>query len=982
MRKFHSMNSKSTLLFLCVLFSLTQKSSAQKEANIWYFGNYAGVDFNSGAPVVLTNSAMSSFEGCTSIANHNGQILFYTDGISVWNKNHQIMFNGTGLDGNSSSTQSGVIVPQPGPGNGAIYYIFTVDAQAGNYGFRYSIVDTSLQGGLGAVTLKNIPILNPTTEKITACAKGPGEIWVVTHQWNTANFYSYVLDAGGLNATPVITTVGPVMNGSSDATIGYMKISPDGNRLGFSVDWTGNYVYVFDFDKATGIPSNPLLLLSNFPGAGPYGFEFSPNSQVAYAANESAGAVSHVYQWDLQAGTPAQIVASLVTMGNLTNAGALQLATDGKVYLSQMGTNFLGCINDPDVVGIGCNFVQNAVNLQYGGNGSCNFGLPNFVQTYFLQAAWTSTGICFGDTTFFDIVDTTGIDSVDWVFDDPNSGVNDSSKDFSPYHIFTDTGTYNVILFAHFQGGYSDSDTVAITIYPLPNTNLGNDTTICSGNTLVLDASFPVGSSYLWQDASTDSTFDATAAGNYNVTVTSMNGCVSRDTMNLSLYPLPIVDLGNDTLICDGQTLTLDVTNSGIVYLWQDGSTNGTFLVSSQGLYWTKVTDVNTCSKTDSINVTYVPLPPLNLGNDTLICLGDFLTLNATSPNCTYHWNNGSTNPTQDVSVTGSYWVTITDGNHCVSKDTFNLGVLPPPPVYLGGTVHYCYGQQALLDATTPGGVNYLWWDNTTNPTHYVVAGTYTVIVTNAIGCEGWDTVDVLEQPLPVVQLGPDTLLCNNATLLLDAGNPGDYHLWQDGSNTQTYLVKESGTYIVSVADLYGCTSGDEIIVTHQNSPVVNLGPDSLYCYGDTIHLNAFFPDATYKWQDGSFDTTFNVFMIPGTYAVNLSNLCGNAGDTVKIDFHNCQSCVNVPNAFTPNNDGINDDFLPLHDCNVINYSFSIFNRWGQLIWISHDIDTGWDGRNNGKSEEMNTYAWYLTYENADKPGVKYELKGYVILAR
>src|SRR5256885_14257908 len=113
-------------LFLLIIFSLfTENSFAQKEANIWYFGNYGGVDFNSGSPVVLTNSAMSAFEGCTSIANHNGQLLFYTDGMSVWNKNHQIMYNGMGLDGNSSSTQSGVIVPQPGAGNGNIYYIFT-----------------------------------------------------------------------------------------------------------------------------------------------------------------------------------------------------------------------------------------------------------------------------------------------------------------------------------------------------------------------------------------------------------------------------------------------------------------------------------------------------------------------------------------------------------------------------------------------------------------------------------------------------------------------------------------------------------------------------------------------------------------------------------------------------------------------------------------------------------------------------------------
>ncbi|MEO5674219.1 MAG: gliding motility-associated C-terminal domain-containing protein [Chitinophagales bacterium] len=974
------MNLKSTLAITFIFFLLSGKTFAQKEANIWYFGNYAGVDFNSGAPVVLTNSSMSAFEGCASIANHNGQLLFYTDGMKVWNKNHQVMVNGTGLDGNSSSTQSGVIIPQPGPANGAIYYIFTVDAQAGGYGFRYSIVDTSLQGGLGEVTVKNVPILSPTTEKITAVSKGPGEIWVITHGWNSADFYAYILDANGLNTTPVITNVGTVHNGSTNNTIGYLKVSPDGKKLGLCVDWGLQIVEVFDFDKATGIPSNPITLMNGINAAGPYGFEFSPNSKVVYAADESGSPFSNVFQWDLQAGTPAQIIASMITMGSLSNAGALQLATDGKIYLSQTGTAYLGVVNDPDVVGTGCNFVQDAVNLQ--GN-TCNFGLPNFVQNYFLQAAFTAEGICFGDTTFFSIVDTAEMDSVDWLFDDPNSGINDSSKDYYPYHLFTDTGSYNVILFAHFQGGYSDTDTVVFTIYPLPNTNLGNDTTICSENILVLDASFPVNSGYLWQDASTDSTYNATTAGTYYVTVTSANGCVSSDTLNLLLYPLPLVDLGNDTLMCDGSLLTLDVTGSGTSYLWQDGSVNGIFTVSVPGLYWANVTDTNSCSQIDSINVSYVPLPLLDLGNDTLICLGDSIILNASSTGVTYYWNNGTTDPTLKIGSSGIYWVNITDGNLCVNRDTFNLGVLPPPPVNIGDEIHYCFGQQAYLDATTQGAVTFLWWDGTTNFSHYVgTPGTYWVTVTNLIGCKGYDTVDVFEQPLPVVNLGADTLLCDYATLLLDADNPDDYHEWQDGSNTQTYQVSDSGTYLVTVIDKYNCISGDQIVISHQNTPMVDLGPDSLYCYGDTIKLNAYFPDATYSWQDGSANATFNVFMIPGTYYVNLSDICGNADDTVSIDFHNCQSCVNVPNVFTPNNDGVNDFFLPFHDCNVDNYNLMIFNRWGQLIWQSHDIDTGWNGKNSGTSEELGTYAWYLDYENTDKPGTTYHLQGYVVLVR
>ena len=969
------MRLRISLSFFAFLF-LQLHVQAQKEANIWYFGSYAGVDFNSGSPVALTNGQMSTNEGCASIADANGNLLFYTDGITVWNKNHVIMWNGTGLYGNYSATQSGVIVPQPG--NPDIYYIFTIDAEAGTYGFRYSIVDMSLQSGLGEVTDKNIPIVTPTTEKITATEKSPGEIWIVTHLWNSNNFYAYTLDQTGFNSTPVISSSGAVHNGSTTNTIGYMKLSPDGTRLALAVDWGLQIVELFDFNKSTGEVSNNLLLMTGFPGAGPYGIEFSPNSDVLYATNESAGVQSHLYQWDLNAGTSSQIIASLVTMGNLNNAGALQLAPDGKIYLSQTGTNYLGVINDPDTPGTGCDFVVNNVYLQ---SGSCNFGLPDFISSFFLQAAFTFEGICFGDTTWFTLADTTGIDSVCWYFDDVNSGAADSSHDLAPYHIFTEADSFNVILQAF---GYSDTayDTVLVIIYPHPDTNLGPDTAICLNDVITLDASYP-DASYLWMDATTDSTHTASLPGLYYVEVTSVEGCITRDSILITNHPLPVVDLGNDTLICDGQTLTLDVTNSGVLYLWQDGSVNPQFTISSAGLYWAFVTDTNTCSKADSIIVNYVPVPPLNLGVDTAICLNDTLLLSAAYPDVTYLWSNGSTNPDLKVYTTGVYWAQITDTNHCVSTDTFNLSVLPPPPVDLGDEVHFCIGNVATLDASASNAATYFWWDGTTAPTHdVVVPGFYWVETTNSIGCKSWDTVEVFEEPLPVIELGNDTLLCDFASLLLDAGNDSSYHQWQDGSNTATYLVTKEGNYSVKVIDKYGCISTDEIFIETQRTPFTDLGPDSLYCFGDSIRLNASWPEAAYQWNTGSTDPVYFVYMKPGIYRVDLTNQCGTYSDSVYIDFHNCQSCVNVPNVFTPNADGMNDRFTPLYDCNVGKYTLKVFNRWGQQVFESHNIADGWDGRMEGKQQELGTYAWWIEYANMDMPDVMYDLKGYVILLR
>lgn len=159
---------------------------AQGEGNNWCFGYGAGLDFNSGNPVsYAVATSISTSEGCSSISDASGNLLFYTDGISCWDKNHNAMPGASNLGGNSSSSQSAIIVKQPG--SATLYYVFTVDAQAGLYGgsggLNYSIVDMSLNGGLGDVTVQNVMMLTPTTEKVTVTAAANGtDYWVVTHE--------------------------------------------------------------------------------------------------------------------------------------------------------------------------------------------------------------------------------------------------------------------------------------------------------------------------------------------------------------------------------------------------------------------------------------------------------------------------------------------------------------------------------------------------------------------------------------------------------------------------------------------------------------------------------------------------------------------------------------------------------------------------------------------------------------------------------
>jgi hypothetical protein len=148
------------IIFLLVLLFFELSLKAQKEANIWYFGDYAGLDFNSGSPVAINDGMTNCSEGTSVLSNPEGELMMYTDGVTVWTKNHTVMSNGNNLYGNSSATQSSVIIPMPNSTHK--YYIFTVDFILGDKGLNYSIVDMELNGGLGGVTNKNIPLMPET----------------------------------------------------------------------------------------------------------------------------------------------------------------------------------------------------------------------------------------------------------------------------------------------------------------------------------------------------------------------------------------------------------------------------------------------------------------------------------------------------------------------------------------------------------------------------------------------------------------------------------------------------------------------------------------------------------------------------------------------------------------------------------------------------------------------------------------------------
>lgn len=629
-------NCDSTHCLTLQFEAVFDSCATNRRANIWYFGHNAGLDFNTTPPTVLSDGQANTFEGVATIADEQGNLLFYTDGRTVWNRQHQRMPNGMGLMGNPSSTQSGVIVPVPDRPD--LYYLFTVDANENNYrnGMRYSIVDMTLQNGLGNVTEKNAVVMANSSEKICAVRHANNrDVWVLGKEQNTNMFRAHLVTADGLKIDTVVNQIG-----ASTSNIGYLKPAANGRKIA-NADGRQNGFEIFDFNPGTGILSNPLYIQSTRFRI-PYGVEFSKNGKLLYGT--SVQEPSLVLQMNLQAGDSDAVLASTteLAVSNLRyKFGAIQLGPDGRMYITS-GNQWptpprfasLSVIEFPDQIGPACSFREDVIDVS---PGRTRLGLPTFIQSYFeefkLQIEGTSR-ICSGSTSTYQInAEVEEGTSIRW------STTNDRLQ-----LLHTDS---TVVLVRGTQPGAADltveyidvCQTIARDTFPiqvLPPSAATEVVTICAGETYQMG-----GREYA-------------VSGIYIDTLRALNGCDSLVT--LELIVLPQLGSVRDTILCAGDSLWFQNR-------W----------IRQSGQYRASLISRNGCDSLVTLNLVAREASTVEVEGLMVVCPGESTQVAVSGSFQDINWSTGQKGRTVDIANSGTYQVTVTDETGCLTSKRFDI---------------------------------------------------------------------------------------------------------------------------------------------------------------------------------------------------------------------------------------------------------------------------------------------------------------------
>ncbi|MCB9168931.1 MAG: gliding motility-associated C-terminal domain-containing protein [Flavobacteriales bacterium] len=479
-------------------------------------------------------------------------------------------------------------------------------------------------------------------------------------------------------------------------------------------------------------------------------------------------------------------------------------------------------------------------------------------------------------------------------------------------------------------------------------------------------------------------TFDSTMQ--YIVVVQDAMGCSARDTVNITV-PFDDLTFFADSSLCAGDAMVIDAGYPGSTYAWSpNGETTQSITVTTADDYTVVITDQNGCQATFTTAVTVDPLPVVVLGPDTSLCIGQVYMLDAGNPGSAFTWSTTEQTQTIQVSTDATYWVEVLDANDCANRDSVDVVFDPLPVIDLHDTI-VCISETVTLDAENPGSW-YLWSTGATTRTVALdsVSGTYSVVVTTPTFCVDSADAQITFIDFPIVDLGPDSALCDRDTMPLDLGNPGQSYLWSNGSTDQE-------TYFTDDAEVWGqvfngyCTTRDSVTLVFHPLPDEIAEALRVVCLDvppNKTLLDAGNPGCTYLWNTNETTQMIEADAY-GWYIVDITTpLHCSITDSVYIQEY-CPPVCYIPNSFTPDGDGVNDIFAP-SGYNIATMQLMIFDRWGELIYSGADGDAAWDGTRGGTNVQDGVYVWKVKYrffeDYRGTMGPEQEQVGHVTLLR
>lgn len=586
---------KRLFTFFTLLYCYACPGQGYDYNEVWAFADSTGIDFNTVPPTGIYTS-IKGYEGTASVSDAAGQLLFYTDGRTVWDRNHMLMPNGSLLMPNaplSTTTQQAAITSVPGSANE--YYLFSLSDSYGKY-LYYSRVSMTLNGGFGDVIMgqKAIVMDSTLTEKMLAVPGDNCDIWLIVR--SVAGVYkAYHITNTGIDPSPVLSAVGA----GNVYSFGYLIASPDRNRIAAC----NGGAELYDFDANTGIISNPFQIPA-LPFGNYYGLCFSPDNTKLYAASVTAG----IEQFDLSLATQADIIASRTTIsGNISRA--IRLGPDGKIYIPKEISDTMRCIEYPNLAGTACTYNSNALLLPPGRINK--IGLPNY------------NAIIHADTVHNLYVHYLCQDSVQ--LSPFNSGVNylweNGSTD--PERKVTLPGTY-VLRYRFLCSSFTDTFRV-LPKPPFPQ--VGSVGVSCIGQqngyvTLTQPGGDTTTYSYTWYDSGGNVLYQHASAsgsqlggvtqGDYQVLVSTADGCDTLIQVTIQELATPEAGFEAGTAYCAGTPVHFNNTTTGPAsqFSWDFGDqeysslTHPDHIYSQAGTYRVTLIAANSsCSDTFALDI-------------------------------------------------------------------------------------------------------------------------------------------------------------------------------------------------------------------------------------------------------------------------------------------------------------------------------------------------------------------------------------------